>query len=89
MSITGSVRVRVYTFTKKKLQYRCFPANLAKFLRKNVFIEEPRWLLLLLQIFRTDESKSYLLIHRTAGEGAVYLFNFSLPLPPVSQTLRH
>ena len=27
-------------------------------------------------------------IHRTAGEGG-YLFNFSLLLPPASQTLRH
>ena len=26
---------------------------------------------------------------RTAGEGRGYLFNFSLPLPPASQTLRH
>ena len=28
-------------------------------------------------------------IHRTAGEGGGYLFNFSLPLPPASETLRH
>ena len=28
-------------------------------------------------------------IHRTAGEGGGYLFSFSLPLPTVSQTLRH
>ena len=27
-------------------------------------------------------------IHRRAGEGGVYLFNSSLPLPPASQTLR-
>ena len=27
--------------------------------------------------------------HRTAGEGGGYFFNSSLPLPPVSQTLRH
>ena len=28
-------------------------------------------------------------IHRTAGEGRGHLFNFSLPLPPASETLRH
>ena len=28
-------------------------------------------------------------IHRTAGEGGGYLFNSSLPLPPISDTLRH
>ena len=28
-------------------------------------------------------------IHRTAGEGGGYLFNFSLPLPPALRTLRH
>ena len=27
------------------------------------------------------------MIHMTAGEGGSYLFNFSLPLPPTSQTL--
>ena len=28
-------------------------------------------------------------IHMVAGEGEGYLFNSSLPFPPVSQTLRH
>ena len=28
-------------------------------------------------------------IHGTAGKGGGYLFNFSLPLPPASQTFRH
>ena len=28
-----------------------------------------------------------IMIHRAAGEGKSYLFNFSLPLPPTSQTL--
>ena len=28
-------------------------------------------------------------IHRTAREGGGYFFKYSLPLPPVSQTLRH
>ena len=27
--------------------------------------------------------------HRTAGEGGGHFFNFSLPLPPASQILRH
>ena len=27
--------------------------------------------------------------HRTAGEGGGHFFNSSIPLPPVSQTLRH
>ena len=29
------------------------------------------------------------IIPRTAGEGGGYFFNFSLPLPPASWTLRH
>ena len=29
------------------------------------------------------------MIHRTVREGEGYLFNSSLPFPPVSQTLRH
>ena len=28
-------------------------------------------------------------IYRTAGKGEDYLFNSSLPLPPVSQAIRH
>ena len=28
-------------------------------------------------------------IHRTVGEGGSYFFNFSVPLPPASQTPRH
>ena len=28
-------------------------------------------------------------IHRTVGEGGRYVFNSSLPLPPISQTLRY
>ena len=28
-------------------------------------------------------------IHRTTGEEGGHFFNFPLPLPPVSQTLRH
>ena len=28
-------------------------------------------------------------IHRTVGEGGGYFFNFSLPLPSASQTLRY
>ena len=28
-------------------------------------------------------------IHSTAGEGERHLFNYSLPLPAVSQTIRH
>ena len=28
-------------------------------------------------------------IHRTAGEGGSYLFNFSVPLPPAPQILTH
>ena len=31
----------------------------------------------------------HFMIHRTAGEGGGYLFNSSLTLPPVSQTLRY
>ena len=33
-------------FIKKRLQYRCFPVNIVKFLRTTYFIEHLQWLLL-------------------------------------------
>ena len=36
------------TLLKKRLWHRCFPVNLAKFLRTRFFIEHFRWLLLIL-----------------------------------------
>ena len=33
-------------FIKKRLQHRCFPLNIAKFLRTAFFIEDLWWLLL-------------------------------------------
>ena len=35
-------------FTKKRLQHRCFPVNIAKFLRRIFFIEHFQWLLFLM-----------------------------------------
>ena len=35
---------------KKRLQYRCFPANIAKFLRTAFYNEHLRWLELLIVI---------------------------------------
>ena len=39
--------LEAYNFIKKRLQHRCFPANVAKFLRA-VFAEQLRWLPLLI-----------------------------------------
>ena len=38
--------LQVYNLIKRKLQQRCFPVNIAKFLRTPFFIEHLRWLLL-------------------------------------------
>ena len=40
--------VRPATLFKKRLWYRCFPVNLAKFLRTPFHIEHLRWLLLVI-----------------------------------------
>ena len=37
---------------KKKLQHRCFPVNIAKFLRTAFFTEHLRWLLLQIFFFK-------------------------------------
>ena len=39
------VGLKVCTFIKKRLQHRCFPLDIAKFLRTAFFIEHLRWLL--------------------------------------------
>ena len=41
---------RPATLLKKRLQYRCFPVNIPKFLRTAFFIEHLQWLLLLLYL---------------------------------------
>ena len=38
--------VKPATLLKKRLQNKCFPANIVKFLRTVFFIEHPQWLLL-------------------------------------------
>ena len=40
--------LRAFNFFKKRPQHRCFPVNVAKFLRKAFFIEHIGWLLLTL-----------------------------------------
>ena len=40
--------LRACIFIKKRLQHRCFPVNIAKFLRATFFIEHLWWLLLYL-----------------------------------------
>ena len=39
--------LKACNFIKKKLQHRCFPVNIAKFLRTPVFTKHLRWLLLI------------------------------------------
>ena len=38
--------LKAFNIFKKKLQHRCFPVNIAKFLKTAFFIEHLRWLLL-------------------------------------------
>ena len=38
--------LKASNFIKKRLQHRCFPVNIAKFLRTAIFIEHLCWLLL-------------------------------------------
>ena len=40
-------------FIKKRLQHKCFPANIAKFPRKTFFTEHLRWLLLYFRHYST------------------------------------
>ena len=40
--------LRAFNFFKKRPQHRCFPVNVAKFLKKAFFIEHIGWLLLTL-----------------------------------------
>ena len=44
------VGLRLVTLLKKRLQHRCFPVKIAKFLRTTFFIELLRWLLLLIAL---------------------------------------
>ena len=41
--------LKAYNFIEKRLQHRCFPDNIAKFLRTPFFKEHPWWLLLSVQ----------------------------------------
>ena len=38
--------LKARNFIKKKLQHRCFPVNIAKFLRTTFFTEHLKWLFL-------------------------------------------
>ena len=40
-----AARLKICNFIKKRLKHRCFPVNIAKFLRTFSFIEHLRWLL--------------------------------------------
>ena len=45
-NIHGKTPVLEFLFNKKKLQHKCLPVNIAKFLRTAFFIEYLWWLLL-------------------------------------------
>ena len=45
-----AIFARPVIFIKKRLQHRCFPVNIAKFIRTDFVIEHLRWLLLQLVI---------------------------------------
>ena len=43
---SSNIHRKTPDFIKKRLQHRCFPVNIAKFLRTAFFIEHLRWLLI-------------------------------------------
>ena len=45
-SLNNVADLQANNFIKKRLQHRCFPVNVAKFLRTAFFIEHLWWLLL-------------------------------------------
>ena len=49
--------VKACNFIKKRPQDRCFPVNIAKFLRASFFTEHLRWLLLDSQTFKISNCK--------------------------------
>ena len=91
------------TAQKMKFSFKDFSSKCDKIRRKKIKLCNWHWETLSddLQIlppapppppplfFYLDFLSRTFTIHKTAGEGRGYLFNFSLPLPPASQTLRH
>ena len=43
--------LKAFDFFKERLQHKCFPVNIAKFLRTVIFMELLRWLLLIMENF--------------------------------------
>ena len=52
------LHAKVRNFIEKRLQHRCFPVNIVKFIRTALFIEHLRWLLLRLikQLFEMNST---------------------------------
>ena len=48
-----SAGLQVCNFMKKRLQHRCFPVNIAKYLRTAFYIDYLWWLLLMYQFLQT------------------------------------
>ena len=44
--VLKSFLIKLQAYIKKRLQHKCFPLNIARFLRIPIFIEYLRWLLL-------------------------------------------
>ena len=51
---------------KKRLQYKCFPANFAKLLRALFYIEHLSWLLLLIE---KEQKFQEVVSHKNPGHG--------------------
>ena len=54
------IKILACNFIEKTLQHRCFPKNIAKFVRTAFFIEHLRWLLLVTAISRRYSEKQLL-----------------------------
>ena len=50
--------LRPTTLLKKRLWHRCFPVSFPKFSRTPFFIEQPRWLLLYLEISQNSQEST-------------------------------
>ena len=59
-------------FIKKWLQDRCFPVNIAKFLRTTFFIEHLRWLVLQV-LYNNSCSQKFYELHQTVSSSKSFL----------------
>ena len=84
------IKLQVFSYQKKRLWHRCFPVNLAKFLRIPFFIEHFRWLLLDLAYYYGQWISSLFSIFWMAkGSGSQLFFKIAVYKSFVILTGKH